>query len=1168
MPHSHSFDTCTTTKPGNAFKQRLLQLGFYLLLLAAIVYAKPSFAAFQVELFADGTHITNLARADRVIQGGRRTTSARTYETIDFYRKGISELETGRFDTGRPFPGALPASFAVRVSGVINIAQAGWYTFGGFTDDGWRLRINRYDVIVDDTLHSPQEKYGSVQLSAGQHRVEVVYFDQGGRSVLELTMAQGRFSGFNDRFKLLNSNAVADTGFNVSTYSNFSQIDDLNQAVQVVNSGQRISGPSRHQTLDFQSGRGSRASHVTATLRIGQAGTYSFAAYTTAGWRLRINGNIVVNADRPSSSLRNLVGSVQLGTGQHRLEMIYFDNRDRSVYQLYGARGWHTSRNNRFELLRVDSFAEAAPVNLEEALISEYRLDEFRWSGEAGEVVDSSSNALHGRGLNGAAPEDTDPALSGNPGTCRYGSFDGRDDYVSIPYNRRLNPISFTASAWVKVEGSAGRFRTVISSRDNPFGSDRMGYILYASNGNYWEFWTGVRSGFNGRWDVLRGPQIVYNQWQHIAISFEANTQSDVNWRGTKRIFINGTQVASTTQQLYQPTPRNDVYIGTGGNDFSSPDYYFNGAIDEVRLYDRALSPAEITQLMNARHECPEPPGRAAFAFNCVMPGQNPINGRLFTRLVGQSHRFDVVALDDSDGDQRADSVLSAFAADAPVTLNVELVDNNSSADCNSRNRIAQQSLTLQSSDQGRRSGPAFTINRAWRHVGCRITDSSDPANPVSACSSDGYAVRPQSLVISSPLNNSTGSGTPSAVAGDAFTLRADSANGYDGRPGINADRIQAHNSAVATGVLGGLFNNANPANGLSSGTDFRYSEVGLFRIDTQGVVDQGFTQIDQASGDCLAGNSNQPNADGKIGCHFGNTSPSPWIGRFTPASFQLSQSNNGRLQASCGSFSFIGEEFAYDNGQAPALTVTALNRSGSVTQNYTGDYNRLAAGTLNIPALTQDQGNKLSISHTLGTPSSLDNGNGTHRITLGDDRFAYTKSTDARQAPFNSDLSITVAEVSDGDGIRSSAPLTLTPSGVSLRFGRIVLEGAHGPATDGLTLGIRNEYFNGSAYVANEADICTSLDSSNVALSNWISPLLSGDSNIAGLSFSGSGGSLSLTAPQNQRNGSVSTTLSVPSHLMDDWDNDGSYDNNPAAQATFGVYKSPGFRIYMREMY
>ena len=78
-------------------------------------------------------------------------------------------------------------------------------------------------------------------------------------------------------------------------------------------------------------------------------------------------------------------------------------------------------------------------------------------------------------------------------------TFDGKNDYVEIPYQTELNPAQFTLSCWARVMGSQRKWRSPVSSRAIEPG--KGGYMLYAGTNNKWMFWIGDGDS----WVRLRG---------------------------------------------------------------------------------------------------------------------------------------------------------------------------------------------------------------------------------------------------------------------------------------------------------------------------------------------------------------------------------------------------------------------------------------------------------------------------------------------------------------------------------------------------------------------------------------------------------------------------------------------------------------------------------------
>ncbi|MCP4995314.1 MAG: hypothetical protein GY934_16280 [Gammaproteobacteria bacterium] len=454
-------------------------------------------------------------------------------------------------------------------------------------------------------------------------------------------------------------------------------------------------------------------------------------------------------------------------------------------------------------------------------------------------------------------------------------------------------------------------------------------------------------------------------------------------------------------------------------------------------------------------------------------------------------------------------------------------------------------------------------------------------------------------------LTNSGASGDPKQVAGTGFTLQALAIAGYDGTPTLESGRLEAHPGAVQTGNLGGLFSAADPATGIAEGVSFTYSEVGNFRHLTEGLVDRTFTAIDQP-GDCIDDFSNTADGSGRVGCNFGNTSDSAWVGRFIPDHFTLAIDNHGALANSCvaGGFSYSGQAIGYGAGQIPTATITAWNGLGTpaVTQNYTGLYNHLPLAGMDMPDTTSDASQMgvdgatpVTLNWGLGSAALNDLGNGTIQFVLSGDTFTYGRGSNDQVAPFTSAIELEIRTITDDDGVLATGlPQEFQPTGVPIRFGRLALANAHGSELETLNVPFQVEYYDGptNGFRANTTDICTSgvtltlsdLDGSDnllvtagagketaiyadVAtaagysaddLSNpaWLfaQPPVSGQFN------------LNLQAPGTGNSGSAGVQADAPAWLEYRWS--GGVMSDPSSKATFGIFNRPSSIIYMRESY
>ena len=180
-----------------------------------------------------------------------------------------------------------------------------------------------------------------------------------------------------------------------------------------------------------------------------------------------------------------------------------------------------------------------------------------------------------------------DSSLLGNDGTI-YGAtwtsdcisdcclnFDGVDDRVSVPHSASLNfNGDFTLEAWVRPLGLwSGGFPGVIA-KYYP-----TGYLLGIENSSRkWAFL--VKSKESGWITIHSDSEVEFNKWIHLTV---------VRENGKIKMYINGTPQSETASHNYPLVPSNRFEIGTW-----DALRFFNGTIDEVRVYQRALTGSEI----------------------------------------------------------------------------------------------------------------------------------------------------------------------------------------------------------------------------------------------------------------------------------------------------------------------------------------------------------------------------------------------------------------------------------------------------------------------------------------------------------------------------------------------------------------------------------------------
>ncbi|AFU98047.2 LamG domain-containing protein [Simiduia agarivorans] len=239
---------------------------------------------------------------------------------------------------------------------------------------------------------------------------------------------------------------------------------------------------------------------------------------------------------------------------------------------------------DRIQLTDFGSFCTSSVVL--PAPVAEYQLETL-WTASPGDVIDSSGNDLHGRAVaySGNLPsnDNANPALSGDPGTCRYGIFNGTSSgHLRIEDNALLDiPTNLSVGVWVYPTAlpSGGGLYTIVSKDEN------FEFHLNSAGRVFWWWGGGSRS-------LTTSASVPLNQWSHITITYEV---------GEQKIFINGVQAAVTNYNGNMTQNGDPLLIGTDLN-FNSRN--FRGRIDEVVVFRETLSAAQVQLLATRRHAC------------------------------------------------------------------------------------------------------------------------------------------------------------------------------------------------------------------------------------------------------------------------------------------------------------------------------------------------------------------------------------------------------------------------------------------------------------------------------------------------------------------------------------------------------------------------------------
>ena len=571
-------------------------------------------------------------------------------------------------------------------------------------------------------------------------------------------------------------------------------------------------------------------------------------------------------------------------------------------------------------------------------------------------------------------------------------------------------------------------------------------------------------------------------------------------------------------------------------------------------------------------------------SFNVVNTGASPTAGLISTRIAGQDIAVDIVALNAS----------STLAGGFTGTVAVELV-NDTGVACASMPLIKTlTSQTFNGGNAGRHplSSGQFEAN-AYRQLKFRITFTG--ASPtVTNCSTDAFANRPNLLSFTvtdgdwetagatRTLNNASTPGGTVHKAGRPFTITATGYNGA-GTPAVTTNYAGTPTASIASHIIptsclngtactldGGTFTDGTANDGIVSSATASYAEVGAYNMQ---LTDTSFAAVD-------AGDSTT--AERYI------TSGTVAVGRFVPDRFSLSSGSRTPACTTGGAvLSYMDQPFSL------AATLVAQNFAGATTENYHPSSGGYAPATVTWQAENANSGTNLG---TRLANASATWANGSY--VVNSTTATFNRLAPPPDGPYDS-LQLGV-QLTDPDGpvlggldmnaatSGACAPCTAKTVGapISARFGRLRLQNANGSQLISMPIPMQTQYWNGSGFITNTVDNCTTIAIGNIALGNYQGNLNSGETTVTvGGMFNTGVGTLRLSAPGAANNGSVdvsvnltggtagaSCTAAMPAstgadlaYLQGAWCG-ATYVNDPTARATFGVFKNTDRLIYQRE--
>lgn len=503
----------------------------------------------------------------------------------------------------------------------------------------------------------------------------------------------------------------------------------------------------------------------------------------------------------------------------------------------------------------------------------------------------------------------------------------------------------------------------------------------------------------------------------------------------------------------------------------------------------------------------------------------NPSSGTLPVRVGGSALNASNSAAAACDGTGRAVSL--SFNASGVASTTVQYAD------------VGQIALTASYSGSGSDAGLSMSGSDSFIAIPASFAFSGVTAAPVAG----------SAFSATLTAKNSSGAAAPN------FGKETPTASDY---VRVAWSKYRPTGGASSAGTLTGTGSGAVGSTALASSSfvngavtlsDLKWTEVGT-----------GDLSATLVSGSYLGTGTSVAGSTGSTGA----------VGPFVPHHFDVN------LTQACGSFTYSGQPFT--------AKITARNALGNTTVNYDGSAgtspNFAKAGTLSAVGAASG-----SLSSGSFAASQFTAGEANVSSTPF---FTFTNKLTAA-------TSVTI-RATDADAVSSSSG---SDGSLSLRSGRIKISNAFGSEKTSLSVPVQTQYWNGKAWVINGQDSCTSIPAASVVRSNYVdnkgASTAGWSTTPSAVTIVGGNGTLSLSAPTDGVTGSVDFAFNLGATATDQsclsshpastgaamtWlraqnGTSGScagvvtYDRDPSARATFGVYQPESRKaVYQRELY
>jgi uncharacterized protein (DUF427 family) len=165
--------------------------------------------------------------------------------------------------------------------------------------------------------------------------------------------------------------------------------------------------------------------------------------------------------------------------------------------------------------------------------------------------------------------------------------FDGRDDYVELPIGSVINSLTnSTFATWVDSQ-PGGPWQRIFD-----FGNDPNVYMCLIPRAWFMDPMRFAITTGGGTAEIqVNAPEAIETGWHHVAVTINARTR-------VIQLYLDGQVIASTTNATLTPSDLGNTTNNWLGRSQYADDSYFMGSLDDFRIYDYAMSQADIERVM------------------------------------------------------------------------------------------------------------------------------------------------------------------------------------------------------------------------------------------------------------------------------------------------------------------------------------------------------------------------------------------------------------------------------------------------------------------------------------------------------------------------------------------------------------------------------------------